>query len=130
MDDQIFNTRLIVGLGQDDGGGQLISGGAEGGTDTSVLNPVGDGTDSGDGTDGGGGTTTGGGGGGGGGGAATTPSTTGGVSQQISNALSSAAANVPGGTPTLVVGAVAVIGGIAAIAYFAHRKTVQGHAHR
>jgi hypothetical protein len=125
MNDQIFDRRMLVGLGQDDGGGQLISGGAEGGTDTSVLNPVGDGTDSGDGSDGGGGAPAA--GGGGGGGAAAPSAAGGGISSQISSALTSAAASVPGGTPTLVIGAVAVIGGIAAIAYFAHRKTVQHH---
>src|SRR5271156_427848 len=111
MDDQVFDRSLlrglgdIRGLGQDgDGGLTSVSGYDSDGNPlpaaSSLLNPQGDGTDSGDGTNGGGGgggAPSGGGGGGGavtpsgGGGATTTPSATSGVS----SALSSLSASVP-----------------------------------
>jgi hypothetical protein len=141
MEDQVFDRSLMRGLGDirglgQDGGLTSVSGYDADGNPlpaaSGLLNPSGDGTDSGDGTNGGGGgggAPAGGGGGGavtpsggGGGGATTTP----GAASSASTALSQLAASVPGGNTGLIIGAIAVVGGIAGIAYLAHRKTVQG----
>jgi hypothetical protein len=129
--DQAFDRNLVRGLGQlpandgsdgGDGGLTTVSGYDANGNPlppSSNLVQGGDGTDSGDGT--GGGTTSGGGGGGGTTSGGTTASTAAsGITGSISNALTSA-----GGTPTLVIGGIALIGGIAAIAYLANRHHAQ-----
>jgi hypothetical protein len=122
MDEPAFHTSLLRGLGQlgpaagsdgtDSGGNSLISGGAEGGTETSqLLGPDGsDPTYT--------GTILGSGGGGGGTAVGSAASTTGTASSVLSSLTT-------GNTP-LILGAIAVVGGIAAVAYLAHRKTVQG----
>jgi hypothetical protein len=131
-DDRAFPGNFRVrGVGQDLGGAassdsgdgsDLVSGGAEGGTDVSqLLGPGGsDPTYSGD---SGGGSASGGGGGGGtsGGGGGGSP-----AASTVGSALSSLSS---GNTP-LIIGAVAVVGGIAGVAYLAHRKTVQGSSSR
>lgn len=118
--DQAFDMPLVRGLGQDPLGGAagadtdssgntLVSGGAEGGTDTSqLLGPGGaDPTYS--------GTTVGGGGTSGGGALGPSSSSTG------TSATSSITSNLP-----LILGGLAVVAGIAGIAYLANRQHMQG----
>jgi hypothetical protein len=131
--DTAFDHSMLVGLGHvptglgqdglpaagDDGSGDGSDNLAPGDA-TGFPNPIdpdsgttGGGTSSGGG--GGGGSSTGGGGGGSSSSTSTTPGS-------ISSALSSLST---GNTP-LILGAIAVVGGIAGIAYLAHRKHMQG----
>jgi hypothetical protein len=117
--DQAFDMPLIRGLGQgqdlggaagtDSSGNALVSGGAEGGTDTSqLLGPEGsDPTYS--------GTTVGGGGTSGGGALGPSSSSTG------ASVTSTITSNLP-----LILGGLAVVAGIAGVAYLANRKHMQG----
>jgi hypothetical protein len=116
--DQAFDMPLIRGLGQgqdlgggvgtDSDGNTLVSGGAEGGTDTSqLLGPEGsDPTYS--------GTTVGSGGTSGGGALGPSSSSTG------TSVTSSITSNLP-----LILGGLAVVAGIAGVAYLANRKHMQ-----
>jgi hypothetical protein len=102
-----------------DGGNSLISGGAEGGTETSNLLGPGGADPTYSGTDLGSGGTSGGGGAVGPGASSTGTSASGGG---VSSALASltSGSNVP-----LLIGGIAVLGGLGAIAYYAHRGHVQ-----
>jgi len=125
MNDPAFHYSLTgLGLGQDPlGGGASVQTGdptnslSEVDPATGLINPATG--EPGAPGDSGAGTVTFTGGGGGGGGGSPAASTTGTTASSILSTLTT------GNTP-LILGAIAVVGGIAAVAYLAHRKTVQG----
>ena len=128
MNDPAFHYSLTgLGLGQDPlGGGASVTSGdptnslSEVDPATGLINPA-TGEPGAPGDSGAGTVTFTGGGGGGGGGSALGPS-----SSTTGTTVSSVLSSLTTGNTPLILGAVAVIGGIAAVAYFAHRKTVQG----
>lgn len=126
MNDPAFHYSLTgLGLGQDPlGGGASVQTGDPTNSlnnvdpATGLINPA-TGEPGAPGDSGAGTVTFTGGGGGGGGGGSPAASTTGTTASSVLSTLTT------GNTP-LILGAIAVVGGIAAVAYLAHRKTVQG----
>jgi hypothetical protein len=126
--DTAFDHSMLVGLGHvptglgqdglpaagDDGTGDGSDNLAPGDA-TGFPNPIDPDSGTTGGTSTGGGTSSGG-----------SSSSTSTPSSSVSSALTSLASSVPGGNTTLIIGAIAVVGGIAGIAYLAHRKHMQG----